>query len=68
LRRLSEATYTADEVRKLLQTLAEVVGGEVETELMLFAHNNILLLQQLCTQAEKWHLRLNADLSELHNQ
>ncbi|XP_023321990.1 leucine zipper transcription factor-like protein 1 [Eurytemora carolleeae] len=42
--------------------------AEVETELINTAHTNVLLLQQLFTQAEKWHLNLDTDLSQLENR
>ncbi|XP_034234689.1 leucine zipper transcription factor-like protein 1 isoform X2 [Thrips palmi] len=66
--RLLEATYTAEEVREMLTTLSEVVRGDMETELISFAHINVLLIQQLCSQAEKWHLRLKVDLDQLQDQ
>ncbi|XP_063230320.1 leucine zipper transcription factor-like protein 1 isoform X2 [Bacillus rossius redtenbacheri] len=66
--RLLEDTYTGDEVRELLTGLLRLVQGEVEAELMDAAHSNALLLKQLCSQAEAWHLRLQPDLSELHSR
>ncbi|KAJ1520926.1 hypothetical protein ONE63_004004 [Megalurothrips usitatus] len=66
--RLLEATYTSEEVREMLTTLGDVVRGDMETELISFAHINVLLIQQLCSQAEKWHLRLKVDLDQLQNQ
>lgn len=65
--RLMEATYTAEEVRDMLTSLSDVVRGDMETELISFAHINVLLIQQLCSQAEKWHLKLKADLDKLQN-
>lgn len=44
------------------------IRTEVEAELIHTAHTNVLLLRQLFLQAEKWHLKLNADLSELENR
>ena len=46
----------------------EAVSSEVETELINSAHTNILLLKQLFSQAEKWHLNLDTDTSELENR
>ncbi|XP_076373611.1 leucine zipper transcription factor-like protein 1 isoform X1 [Tachypleus tridentatus] len=66
--RLLEVTYTNDEVWELLDDLLTIVKGEVETELINSAHMNVLLLRQLCSQAEKWHLSLEADVSELENR
>ncbi|XP_072307279.1 leucine zipper transcription factor-like protein 1 isoform X1 [Eucyclogobius newberryi] len=66
--RLVEETFTADEVRDMLDGLQVVVRGEVETELINTAHTNVLLLRQLFTQAEKFYLRLTSDISELENR
>ena len=37
-------------------------------ELLNTSHTNILLLKQLFSQAEKWHLNLDTDMSELENR
>ncbi|XP_067122110.1 leucine zipper transcription factor-like protein 1 [Centruroides vittatus] len=66
--RLLEDTYTADEVKSLVDELCSLVRGEVETELINSAHTTALLLRQLCTQGERWHLRLHEDISELENR
>ncbi|XP_033624414.1 leucine zipper transcription factor-like protein 1 [Asterias rubens] len=66
--RLTEDTFTADEVVEMLDGLEAVVRGEVESELINTAHTNVLLLRQLFQQAEKWHLKLMADISELENR
>ena len=68
LHRLTEDTFTADEVTEMLDGLEAVVRGEVESELINTAHTNVLLLRQLFMQAEKWHLKLQADISELENR
>ncbi|XP_014680322.1 PREDICTED: leucine zipper transcription factor-like protein 1, partial [Priapulus caudatus] len=65
---LVEDTYTSDEIAEMLAGLQAVVRGEVETELLNMAHTNALLLRQLFNQAEKWHLKLQADISELENR
>ena len=57
-----------DEVADMLDGLQAVVKASVESELLNAAHTNVLLLVQLFTQAEKWHLKLQADISELENQ
>ena len=68
LHRLVEDTYTLDEVTDMLDGLCAVVRGEVESELINAAHTNVLLLRQVFSQAEKWHLKLQADISELENR
>ncbi|XP_067931282.1 leucine zipper transcription factor-like protein 1 [Watersipora subatra] len=66
--RLFENTYTADEVTEMLDGLLVVVRGEVDDELLNTSHTNVLLMRQLFQQAEKWHLKLQADISELENR
>ncbi|XP_019131791.1 leucine zipper transcription factor-like protein 1 isoform X2 [Larimichthys crocea] len=66
--RLSDETFTVDEVREMLDGLQAVVRGEVEMELINTAHTNVLLLRQLFSQAEKFYLRLQSDISELENR
>lgn len=66
--RLYEDTYTVDEVTEMLDGLLSVVRSEVDEELLNTAHTNVLLLRQLFQQAEKWHLKLQADISELENR
>ncbi|CAJ0922584.1 unnamed protein product [Ranitomeya imitator] len=66
--RLVEDTYTAEEVSELLSGLQAVVLSELELELINSAHTNVLLLQQLFSQAQHWHLRLHTDISELENR
>lgn len=57
-----------DEVSEMLDGLQVVVRGEVDTELLNMAHTNVLLLRQLFSQAEKYYLRLQSDISELENR
>ncbi|XP_036378390.1 leucine zipper transcription factor-like protein 1 [Megalops cyprinoides] len=66
--RLVEETFTVDEVTEMLDGLRVVVHGEVETELINTAHTNVLLLRQLFSQAEKFYLKLQTDISELENR
>ncbi|KAL4229146.1 Leucine zipper transcription factor-like protein 1 [Mactra antiquata] len=66
--RLDETTYTIDEVKDMLNNLLMSVAGELEGELINSAHTNVLLLRQMFMQAEKWHLKLSADISELENR
>ena len=63
-----EDTYTVEEVIEMLDGLQSVVQGEVESELINTAHTNVLLLRQVFSQAEKWYLNLQADISELENR
>lgn len=65
---LDETTYTIDEVKDMLNNLLINVSGELEAELINSAHTNVLLLRQMFMQAEKWHLKLSADISELENR
>lgn len=66
--RLDESTYTIDEVTDMLDGLLSVVRSEVEDEFINAAHTNVLLMRQMFIQAEKWHLKLQADISELENR
>ncbi|XP_008306402.1 leucine zipper transcription factor-like protein 1 [Cynoglossus semilaevis] len=66
--RLVDETFTVDEVKEMLDGLQVVVTGEVEMELINTAHTNVLLLRQLFSQAEKFYLRLQSDISELENR
>ncbi|XP_042561722.1 leucine zipper transcription factor-like protein 1 isoform X2 [Clupea harengus] len=66
--RLVEETFTADEVSDMLEGLQAVVRGEVEMELINTSHTNVLLLRQLFSQAEKYYLKLQTDVSELENR
>jgi len=66
--RLLDGTYTCEEVQELLQGLCKVVRADTETELISSTHMTVLLLKQLFEQAERWHLKLQVDLSELENR
>lgn len=48
--------------------MKDVVSGEVAGELMDVSHINVLLFTQLLSQAEKWHLRMKVDLSDVQNR
>ena len=61
-------TYTIEEVEDILKDIDSMVETEVETELFGAARTNVLLLQQIFLQAQKWHLDLDADLSALENR
>ena len=60
--------YIVDEVSEVLNGLQAVVHSEVESELINTAYTNVLLLRQLFSQAEKWYLKLQTDISELENR
>ncbi|XP_064025670.1 leucine zipper transcription factor-like protein 1 isoform X2 [Pogoniulus pusillus] len=66
--RLVEETFTVDEVADMLDGLQTVVHSEVESELINTTYTNVLLLRQLFSQAEKWYLRLQTDVSDLENR
>ncbi|KAK3882855.1 hypothetical protein Pcinc_012788 [Petrolisthes cinctipes] len=66
--RLLEDTYTSEEVSEMLDSLAEVVRAEVEGELIHAVHTHSLLLSRLFQQAQKWHLALTVDTTDLENQ
>lgn len=57
-----------DEVKDLLDDLRTVTRSEMEIELLNFSHTSVLLMRQMLTQAEKWHLKLEADISDLENR
>lgn len=66
--RLVEEMFTVDEVSDVLNSLQAVVHSEVESELINTTYTNVLLLRQLFSQAEKWYLKLQTDISELENR
>ena len=66
--RINEDTFTGEEVEEIVEAVEEAAASEVESELLNSAHTNILLLKQLFSQAEKWHLNLDTDMSELENR
>ncbi len=66
--RLTDDTYTVDEIEEILEDVSNVTEIDIEAELMAAAHTNVLLLQQVFKQAQKWHLDLDADLAELENK
>ncbi|XP_009074742.1 PREDICTED: leucine zipper transcription factor-like protein 1 [Acanthisitta chloris] len=66
--RLVEETFTVDEVIDMLDGLQSVIHSEVESELINTTYTNVLLLRQLFSQAEKWYLKLQTDVSDLENR
>jgi leucine zipper transcription factor-like protein 1 len=64
---------TWSEVYDLLKPYADgefwdFAKEEIDTELSHQSHTYVLLLRQLFMQAEHWHLKLQADISELENK
>ncbi|XP_075243588.1 leucine zipper transcription factor-like protein 1 [Convolutriloba macropyga] len=64
---MQESTFTQDEVLQILSSLEDQIKMDVEGDLAYAMHTNLLLLRQLFGQSEKWHLKLNADISQLEN-
>ncbi len=64
----NETTLTVDEVHDILEELWDSAKEEIDTELSHQSHTYVLLLRQLFIQAEHWHLKLQADISELENK
>ncbi|RNA21446.1 ADP-ribosylation factor 2 [Brachionus plicatilis] len=64
----NETTLTVDEVQDILEELWDIAHEEIDRELSHQSHTYILLLRQLFIQAENWHLKLQADISELENK
>lgn len=52
----------------MLDGLQTIVRSEVESELINTTYTNVLLLRQLFSQAEKWYLKLQTDVSDLENR
>lgn len=65
---LIDETYTKEEVKSILNNLEKVLVKEIECELSAFTNTNLLMMYQFFQQAEKWHLRLTADISEMQNK
>lgn len=65
---LSDETYTKEEVKSILINLEQTLTNEIKCELSAFTNTNLLMMYQFFQQAEKWHLRLNANISEMQNK
>ena len=52
----------------MLDGLCGVVKAEVDSELINSAHTHAILLRQLFQTADRWHLNLEAKISELENR
>lgn len=66
--KLIEDTYNRDEVTEILTNVRSTVLDELEAELINILQSNLLMLCQLFQQAEKWHLQMNIDFSEIQNK
>uniref|UniRef100_A0A915HPU5 Leucine zipper transcription factor-like protein 1 n=1 Tax=Romanomermis culicivorax TaxID=13658 RepID=A0A915HPU5_ROMCU len=63
-----DASFSKANVEEIVEELKEIAKNEMETELLNAAHTNVLLLRQMCEQAERWHLKLTVNISELENK
>jgi len=66
--RLLDETYTKEEVMDILNNLEKIMENEIKGELSAYTSTNLLMMYQFFQQAEKWHLRLNLDISEIQNK
>ena len=67
--RLSEETFTSEEVKEVVAGISGVVRAEVEEELMSSSHITAALLQQLFRKAEESYLNLPLnDVTQLENK
>ncbi|XP_015366000.1 PREDICTED: leucine zipper transcription factor-like protein 1 isoform X2 [Diuraphis noxia] len=65
---LLDETYTKEEVKNILNSLERTITNEIKGELSAYTNTNLLMMYQFFQQAEKWHLRLNVDISEMQNK
>ncbi|KAF0758853.1 leucine zipper transcription factor-like protein 1 [Aphis craccivora] len=65
---LLDETYTKEEVKNILNSLERTMTNEIKCELSAYTSTNLLMMYQFFQQAEKWHLRLNVDISEIQNK
>ncbi|XP_060854068.1 leucine zipper transcription factor-like protein 1 [Rhopalosiphum padi] len=65
---LLDETYTKEEVKNILNRLETTMTNEIKCELSAYTNTNLLMMYQFFQQAEKWHLRLNVDISEIQNK
>jgi len=66
--RLYDEHYTKQEVIDILDSLASVVKGDVQKELLHVSHTTTLLLRQMFAQAETILFELHADTNQLENE
>jgi len=55
-------------VKNILSNLEKTMTDEIKCELSAYTSTNLLMMYQFFQQAEKWHLRLNVDISEIQNK
>ena len=65
---LSMCSSPGDEVQEMLTGLCGLVKADVGSDLINSSHTNALLLRQLFQRAEKWHLKLQANVSEIEDK
>lgn len=58
---------SGEEVREMLDGLCSVLKADIGSDLIHNSHTSALLLRQLFQQAEKWHLKLQVELSDLES-
>ncbi|KAF8365626.1 hypothetical protein PRIPAC_83455, partial [Pristionchus pacificus] len=67
IKKVKEAHYTKDEVKRMLETTSKLVEIDMNNELINISHNTFLLLRQLMKQAEEANATLKMNLSEIQN-
>ena len=55
-----------EEIEDILNDINQMIETEAESELMAACHTNVLLLQQIFVQAQKWHLDLGKNNIKMH--
>lgn len=55
-------------MKNILNGLERTITNEIKCELSAYTSTNLLMMYQFFQQAEKWHLRLNVDISEIQNK
>ncbi|GMT00217.1 hypothetical protein PENTCL1PPCAC_22391, partial [Pristionchus entomophagus] len=66
-KKLNDAHYTKEEVKKILGITTNLVEIEMNNELINISHNTFLLLRQMMKQAEESNATLKLNLSEIQN-
>eukprot|EP01116_Phalansterium_solitarium_P018837 TRINITY_DN5114_c0_g1_i1.p1 TRINITY_DN5114_c0_g1~~TRINITY_DN5114_c0_g1_i1.p1 ORF type:complete len:347 (+),score=126.27 TRINITY_DN5114_c0_g1_i1:49-1041(+) len=66
--RLNENHYTKEEVEEILESLSDVLKGDVARELQHVAHTTTVLLKMMFAQAETIMFDLYADTAQLENE
>lgn len=60
--------HTGDEVREMLEGVCCLVKVDMSNDLIHSAHTAALMLRQMLKQADKWHLKLQVDLTQLETR